>query len=104
MRVQEGIAMSGDSPTSSAPVAVLLLHPGDKIHVQPHQVFRHTQFIHDVPCREADVQVDCLLEVGAVIVICWGKCSGTCGAVVYDADDTVQRLEAAPQDASVVAA
>jgi hypothetical protein len=82
-------------PTACAsPVEVRGLRHGDRIHVEPHQVFRRSGNAHTVTCREADVTVDCLILVGAVIVICWGHCPGTCGAVVYDADDTVQRLGA----------
>lgn len=80
------------------------LHHGDTIHVGPHPVFRHTEFIHTVACDEADVEVDCLLIVESVIVICWripahGKDGHVCptvfGATAYDADDSVIRLEAA---------
>src|SRR5690348_12274016 len=80
------------------PVAIPDLHHGDMVHISPHEVFRHTEFIHTVACREADVLVDSLLPVEGVIVICWlipapaGEdcgCPRVCGAVVYDADDSI---------------
>lgn len=77
------------------PVAVPQLQHGDTIHIGTHEVFRHTQFAHTVTRGEADVQVDCLIIVEHLIVICWRGCHGVCGAVVYDADDSVMRLEAA---------
>lgn len=81
-------------PRGREPVAVPQLQHGDTIHLQPHDVFRHTAFVHLVACREADVQVDCLITVEHVIVICWRGCPGVCGATVFDADDSVMRLEA----------
>ena len=72
-----------------AVVAVPALRHGDIIHIAEHNVFRHTEFCHTVVCRERDVEVDRLLPVEGVIVICWGGLPGTCGAVVYDADDSV---------------
>jgi hypothetical protein len=87
-------------PDGGEPVAVPQLGHGDTIHISPHDVFRHTQFVHLVACRERDVEVDCLLVVESVIVICWGICPAdddprVFGATVYDADDSVIRLEAA---------
>jgi hypothetical protein len=70
-------------------VAVVGLRHGETIHIAPHQVFRGTEFTHTVACAERDVQVDGVIKVEGVIVICWGHLPGTCGAVVYDATDTV---------------
>lgn len=89
--------------TSEAePVAVPELQHGDIIHIKPHEVFRHdtTAAPHLVACKEADVEVDVLVTVGTIVVICWlipppaGEdcaCPRVCGAVVYDADDSVLR-------------
>lgn len=78
-----------------AAVKVPELHHDDIIHIQPHEVWRNSDSPHMVKCAEADVQVDCLLVVGTFIVICWLSCPGECtcvhGAVVYDADDYVER-------------
>lgn len=80
---------------SGLPALVPQLHHGDVIHLAPHEVFQHTKDIHHVACREADVEVDCLLPVGAVIVICWilhlDEHADAHGATVYDADDSVER-------------
>lgn len=85
--------MTGTNTLAPEPVKVPELHHDDIIHIAPHEVFRHTEFIHLVRCAEADVQVDCLIRVETVVVICWQHCTcpGVCGAVVYDADDYVER-------------
>jgi hypothetical protein len=78
-------------PRIREPVAIILLHQGDPIHIGPHDVWRHSDSPHPVNCTDADVRFDCLLIVGALFVVCWRGCSGECGATTYDFDDKVLR-------------
>lgn len=93
--------MSGTHAPAPGLASVLIpeLHGGDVVHIADHEVFRHTEWAHQVTCGEADVLVDCLILVGRVIVICWracpGGCTSRCGAVVYDADDHIGRVQVA---------
>ena len=83
------------------PVAVPQLHPGDTIHLAPHEVYRHSDHPFPITCEDADVEVDwvCYREHVVVIVI-WHipvrddnrACPAVCGSTAYDADDRVLRL------------
>ena len=86
------------------PVAVPDLNRGDTIHVSPHPVFRHSDNPYPQRSPDADVLVDSLLDVGAIVLIVWhipppageGHARpALLGATAYDADDSVLRLEAA---------
>jgi hypothetical protein len=72
------------------------LHPGDAVHIGPHDIFRNDPTGPSVhkDTRHADVRVDDVVPVGRVVVIMWH--AGTIlGAVVYDANDLVQLLAGA---------
>jgi hypothetical protein len=79
------------------PVALILLHKGDAIHVGPHDVWRHSSSPHAVNCTDADVRFDCLIIAGDLFVVCWHipACEENrppvTGATTYDADDSVLR-------------
>ena len=83
------------------PAAVEELQHGDIIHLQPHDVYRHSDHPHRIACVNCDVQVDwvCYREYAVVIVI-WHipvpdrdgcPCPDVCGSTAYDADDRVLR-------------
>jgi hypothetical protein len=89
-------------PDGGEPVAVPQLGHGDTIHITDHDVYRHSDSPLPVACGEADVQVDWVCYRALVIVIviwhipaCDGSCPAVVGSTVYDADDSVIRLEAA---------
>lgn len=70
------------------------LHPGDPIHIGPHDVWfgDHTRKPWHLDTPEADVQVDePPIRVGHIVIIYWVTLAGRpCGAVVYEANDLIQ--------------
>ena len=87
-------------PGSAAqePVAVPQLGHGDHIHISDHDVYRHSDNPLRIGCGDADVEVDwvCYRGWAIVIVIYHNPARPTAvGSTVYDADDSVMRLEAA---------
>jgi hypothetical protein len=73
----------------------IALHPGDRIHVQPHDIyagwpvpFHHTRI-------DAHVCVAGTARSGRLVIVCWRGPGEVRGAVVYDQDAQVELDEAA---------
>ena len=70
------------------------LRVGDRIHIEPHDVFRGSDSPHHIK-RDAKVTVAAAFPAGSLIVVCW-RGSGTIrGVCVYDWNTPVELVGAA---------
>jgi hypothetical protein len=70
------------------------LHPGDRIHVQEHDVYAGWPTPVHHTHTDAHGCVTGVVEHGRVVVICWCGPGETRGAVVYDRNAQVELDEA----------
>ena len=71
------------------------LHPGDHIHVTPHDIYAGWPTPYGHATIDAYVQITGTAEAGLVVVICWRGPGTAVGAVVYDRDASVEVVEVA---------
>ena len=72
------------------------LHPGDHIHVTPHDIYAGWPTpIRHYERDEPDVQITGIAERGRIVIICWCTTSTPTGVAVYDRDAPVEVVEVA---------